>query len=153
MIFDWLFSVAMFAVSRYIPEAYASVWSWLQPFELMLLGAAILEMLELANALGFALLGMTVAIGMGMASAETFSRQLIAGSAMICFMGASAAAIRRRGPVMMIYLTGQLVQHMAILWLARRWRPGAYAQVVSVLCYTSWIFQGKDGRKMVQKCL
>ena len=120
---------------------YRWTWNRMQAVNVFLLGAAVVEALDIMEEIGLATLLGTMTIG-SMLATGGHERVLIM-SAMVCFVGAAALALARREWWLVIYLVAHCVEHMAVLWNSAKWHAGAYSQIVSAACYAAWICQVK----------
>lgn len=142
LLYDLIFSLVLYAVNQAGGEhtAYPRLWGWMQPVDVWLLGAAVLEAIGAANLLGFLLLASTYLIGIVvLADGERQNRKVLIACALVSFVGSAALALYRRGLILMIYLAAQVVQHLSVLWRSPRWHAGAYVEVVSCCCFAAWI--------------
>lgn len=139
--YDFCFSVILYAVNHFggAHALYPQIWQFMQPLDGLLLGAVVLEALGACNYLGFLLLIFTYIIGIVIADSASNVRHVLTACAMLGFVGSAMLALCRRNLVLIVYIGCLVVQYMAILWGSKRWHAGAYAEVLSLACYSAWI--------------
>lgn len=141
--YDLAFSLILFAINEAggSREVYPAVWRILQPGDAMLLGGAVVEALGLERH-WLGMVAITGAVGMLLDP-----HRILAASMLVCFVGASALALRGRDAILMLYCASQCVQHLAVIAHAKRWHAGAYAEVATCLCMAAWIYRLRSPRR------